>query len=515
MIEFDKAEFFLKENSDLVTPKTIGELKGVFPPLHNQVRRRIQDLSSLIKPKVPDKPDISWSFDETMNWTTEAYIPYFIWADKNNRIDDQLMRISDSYAQWLYSNWETIRSNSKRVVYNLLPNLSEKFKSATDRNLIIVIDNFGWRYAEFLKDSFQNMGFGIVNLEPYISMLPSTTEISKKCLLAGTPTYGEINNTYYTSIVEKGWVPFFENASFQYVSDHKKFEQISNLEYQTYVLNYLPLDSAMHMKESELGINHDDHIRTLLNYLVSTICEFIEGHNVQDFITIHIISDHGSTKIPDTLSNGIDMGDFKKFGSENITHRYAAIGTEQFNSLPDNLKEDCFFLNRETFGNDRHYLCARRGNRFIPTDDSCYVHGGLSPEETVVPYMQFKKIVAPVKHLTILLKQTIFRYRLETVNLEVGNPNEYPVEDVIIEIVNSNIQCDSYRLDWLEAKKKVTTSTQMRFNKTQYKDDKNNIRCIIKYTCNGKHYQSNEIKLPITMKAMYELKDTSIFDDFD
>ena len=514
-LEFDKVESILKKRPDLVTPRTTGELKVIFHPIRNRIGKRLQKIDSLMKPEEPSEPDLSWSFDEMMEWATRIYLPYFVWADKNEKIDEQLLEISDRYAQWLYSNWESLRGNSKRIVYNILPNYYDDFKSSDKKNLMIIIDNLGWRYAAFLKDCFQNSGYGLIQMKPYISMLPSSTEISKKCLLAGSPTYNEIDNTRYTAIVEKGWVPFFEDSTFHYVSNYKKLEQISNVEHQTYVVNYLPIDPALHKKESELGIPHDEHVKTLLSHLIQSIFEFIEKHNLQDDITIHITSDHGSTKIPKTLNNGIDIGDFKKLGFEEISSRYATAGTELFNSLPDNLKEDCFFLQKETFGTNHNYLCARRGNRFSPTDGSHYVHGGLSPEETIVPYLQFRKIIAPIKHLTIQLKQTTYRYRLETVTFEIANPNEYPAEDITVEIINSNIESKPYTLDWLEAKRKVSASMQMRFKKTQHKDDTNNIRCLIFYTCNGKEYRTEEIRLPITIKSMIELKDPSIFDDWD
>ncbi|MFC1533223.1 hypothetical protein ACFL7M_07660 [Thermodesulfobacteriota bacterium] len=515
ILEFDKVESILKKRPDLVTPRTSGELKVIFHPIHNLIGKRLQKIDSLMKPDEPSKPDLSWSFDEMMEWATRNYLPYFVWADKNEQIDDQLLETSDRYAEWLYSNWEELRANSKRIVYNILPNYFDDFKSSATKNLMIIIDNLGWRYAAFLKDFFQNSGYGLVQMKPYISMLPSSTEISKKCMLAGSPNYNEIDNTHYTAIVEKGWVPFFDDSTFHYLSNYKKLEQISNVEHQTYVVNYLPIDPALHKKESELGIPHDEHIITLLSYLIASIFEFIEKHNLQNDITIHITSDHGSTKIPETLNNGIDIGDFKKLGFQEISYRYAAAETELFNSLPDNLKEDCFYLKKETFGTNYNYLCARKGNRFSSTDGSHYVHGGLSPEETIVPYLQFRKIIATIKHLTIQLKQTTYRYRLETVTFEIANPNEYPVEDITLDIINSNIESKPYTLDWLEAKRKASTSMQMRFKKTQHKDDTNNIRCSVFYTCNGKEHRTEEIRLPITLKSMIELKDPSIFDDWD
>jgi hypothetical protein len=515
-LEFDKVESFLKTKPELATEKTIQELKRLFFPIHNRIGRRLERLNLLLKPEEPAKPDPNWQFEEMMDWAVNCYLPYFAWADRNDRIDEPLMHLSDMYASWLYSNWEAVRANSKRLVYNILPGNYDDFVQGESENVMIVIDNLGWRYVDVLKAFFENAGFNLVKKKSYVSMLPSNTEISKKCLLAGVPTYNEIDNSQYVSIVEKGWVPFFKDSAFQYISDLKKLENPPDVvEHQTYVVNYLPIDSALHKKEKELGVPHDEHIKMLLSYLVKSITGFIERHNLQDDITIHVTSDHGSTRIPESLLNGIDTKDVKKFGLTEVTHRYAALEPEQFSALPDNLKEDCFFLAREIFGNELDYICARRGNRFVPTEGSQYVHGGLSPEETIVPYLQFRKLKASVQHPTILLKQTTYRYRLETVEFEIANPNDYPVEDVIVEVVNSNVQSEPYRLDWLQGKKKTSASMQMRFKKVGHKGDTENLRFMVLYTCNGKQHQTEEMRLPITMKAMFEMKDSSIFDDWD
>ena len=516
VLEFDKVESFLKTKPELVTERAIQELKRLFYPINNRIGRRLERLNLLLKPEEPAKPDLNWSFENMIDWVVNNYLPYFVWADRNNRIDEQLMRLSDMYASYLYSNWEAIRANSKRLVYNILPNNYEDFFQGESKNVMVVIDNLGWRYVEPLKVFFESAGFSLVKKKAYVAMLPSTTEISKKCLLAGVPNYNEIDNNQYLSIVEKGWVPFFKDSDFRYVSDLKKLEKTPDfVEHQTYVVNYLPIDSMLHKKEKELGIPHEEHIKTLLSYLVKSIMAFIERHNLQDDITIHVTSDHGSTRIPESPPNGIDTKDIKKFGLTEVSHRYAAMEPEQFNALPDNLREDCFFLKKEIFGNNRDYIVARRCNRFVATENSHYVHGGLSPEETIVPYLQFRKRKESVQHLTILLKQTTYRYRLETVEFEIANPNDYPVENVIVEVVNSNVQSEPYRLDWLQEKRKASASMQMRFKKMGHKGDTENLRFMALYTCNGKQHQTEEIRLPIIMKAMFEMKDSSVFDDWD
>ena len=514
ILEFDKVETLLRNNTKLITTKIIGEISAVFNPIINRIQKRIEKLKSLIQPSIPESPDPSWSFEKMLDWATNSYLPYFTWADLNDFIDEEILKKSDQFAQFIYNNWEEIRTHSKHLVYNILPNNSAKLQSQKDINLVIIIDGLGWRYTSILKNYFQNIGFETVETEPYLSMLPSTTEISKKCLLSGVPTYNEIDDKKYNAIVEKGWVPFFNDSKFKYIPDIDKLSEISKIEHGTYIVNYLPIDRILHQSESDLGLPHNEHINSLLEKLIEKVTDFINRHNLLDKIVIHITSDHGATRIPKNIKNEIDVNYFKDKDFDKLSHRFLTVDPERFNRLPENLKEDCFFLEQEKFGNNQNFLCARRSNRFLKIKDNHYVHGGLSPEEMVVPYIAFQKITTPIKNLKIQLDKTDYRYRLEIIELEIANPNEYPIENVNIEILNGNIESDLFILDWLDAKRKTTISIQSRFKKTLLQEDVENLTFSISYKCNEKT-KRHQVTLPIKMKSMFEMKDKTIFDDFD
>ncbi len=263
---------------------------------------------------------------------------------------------------------------------------------------------------------------------------------------------------------------------------------------------------------------HDSEIDSIVQpdfarRLVGNVAECIDHHDLYEKIVIHLASDHGSTRIPESLSNDIDMKYFQDSDFRPVSHRVVPVTSERFSRLPDNLKEDCFFLDRGRFGNEQHYLCARRSNRFLATTAKHYVHGGLSPEEIIVPYLVFQEITTPIEPLTLLLQKDTLRYRLETITFELGNPNEYRVEQIEIQILNSNVQAEPYHIDGLDAKTQTTCSLQGRFTKTQNQDEQNFLRFSMTFTCHGER-QRKEITCPITMKAMVTLKDETIFDEF-
>lgn len=370
-------------------------------------------------------------------------MPYFAWADANKRLDAQLFSLADEFAHWLYVNWEVLRHDSNQLVFHILPNHVARFSEPGKVNLVIIVDNLGWQYVSFVKELFQEIGFASVQTEPYFAMLPSSTEISKKCLLSGEAAYAAIDHKQYAKIVEHGWVPFFKDKTpFHYLPTIEHLRKLRDIKDETYFVNYLPVDSALHQKESELGLPHCEHIPTLLRRLVDNVAAWIEQHHLGEKIVIHLASDHGSTRIPASLPNDLDLTYFQDSDFRPASHRVAPVTPERFSRLPDNFKEDCFFLERGRFRNEQHYLCARRSNRFLAATAEHYVHGGLSPEEVIVPYLVFQKITVPIEPLTLFLQHATFRYRLETITFELGNPNEYRVEQIEINLLNSNVHAE-------------------------------------------------------------------------
>jgi len=514
MIEYEEIERLLSESSQLISEEIIQALKQKFISLENRIGKRIAKLADLIQPEIPAFPSKDYDIDSMLAWATESYLPYQAWCDKNNKVDPKIYEMADVFATWFMDNWHEIHANSKRMVFNILSNHAKQLNQNGSKNLILVIDNLAWMYVPKVKDLFQENGYFLTSMEPYLSMVPSETEISKKCLLSGSPTYSEIDDKSYSSIIEKGWVPYFNQADFQYLSDIGKLKNLKNLDAQVYVVNYLAIDIALHASSNQLGLPHAQQVPNILKDFVDTVIEFIKKHDLKDKIKIHIVSDHGSIRIPKDVFNGLNFENFKNSDFQNVSHRYVEVSNNLYGKLSDNLKVDCFFIPSNEFGNPNHFLCARKANRFLYTDNTFYVHSGLSPEEMVVPHLVFEAALTPVKELTILITNNQFRYRIETVELEIGNPNQYPVEDINISTLNSNFDMEQQRIEWLNRNKNIKIMLKGLFKQSRNQEERKTLSFLINYSCHGEQYSQTE-KLPIEMKSMVELKDTSMFEDLD
>jgi len=509
--EFDFIENLLKEKPELVSSTMISQLKAVFNPIYTKIGKRIENLKNLIMPLKPNKIDIDDSIENVRRWVTEEYLPYYNWTIKNQYFDNDLAEIADSFSSWLYENWEDVRANSHSLVANWLYKNSSSFNLNDKVNVVLIIDNLSWTNVDILQNLFSENSFLERSRAPYYSMVPSETETSKKCLLSGKTHYNEIDQSSYEKILNKGWVPFFESEKFVYNSDVDKFEKTKLEKGKTYFLNYRPIDDTLHKSSGEIGLSHSKQINTLLKDLVERANDHLDKQKLKEDAIVHVISDHGSTQINSKALNELDLSLFKK--KEMIKHsdRFMFLSDEEFSRLPDNLKFDCFFLEKNRFGLPYHCLCARRNNTFKKYTDNSFLHGGLSPEEVVVPHLVFEQVEITIENPLLNLLRNKFRYKVEEIEIQIDNQNELPLTDIRVSIVNSNVESNPTIVDYIGAKSKQTIKIKARFKKNSNKIETEELRIDLNYYCNNQVIKS-EKKFEIQMVSMVELKDTSVFD---
>ncbi len=511
-VEFDAIEGHLRGHPEWVSPKLLDLIESKFGSLSRRYTQRLSALRGLIRPSKPALPDLAWDADAMLVWAVNAYLPYQAWCDAHDQFEPELYQLGDIFSQWLMSRWDNLHANSRRMVFNILPNKAAELKQPGAVNLVLVIDNLGWSFSAMLQDLFLERGFFLSSSEPYLAMLPSETEISKKCLLSGAVGYQSIDDKTYKGIIEKGWVPYFNNTAFRYISDIGSLSAVQTIEASTYVVNYLAVDKALHKSSDEIGMPHREHIRHLLENLVNKVFQFVEKHQLQDSIRIHVVSDHGSTRISNETQNDIDPSFFTQNGFDVRSHRYLYVGNEQFAGLAENFKEDCFFLPANEFFIPSNALCARRANRFTSLGKDIYVHGGLLPEEVIVPSMVFEPTAVPLQDLTLNLRKNVFRYGLETIELEVGNPNASLVEQIKVSIMNGNVECSPDVIPLLNGQTNALLQFNARFKLTSYSEEQNHLQFRVRFHARGEQHVFDE-SLKIEMKSLVQERSADIFED--
>jgi hypothetical protein len=217
---------------------------------------------------------------------------------------------------------------------------------------------------------------------------------------------------------------------------------------------------------------------------------------------IYFIADHGSTKILPEQPNEIDPR-FYKEKAEDSDYRFIAVNDEDFGNAKNAIGSLCYALNKARYGTCVNYFIARKYNRFIRNDMIGYVHGGITPEESIVPLMHFAFDIAQCKDPEITLGNDWLRFAVSTkLNIMVKNFNEFDLDEITLVIQNSNIKyekpepvtVDAYGTCLIEIPNARITKAL---------DKKNNEEMTVKlsYVTNSRKHNYT-VKLALPMKSV-------------
>ena len=212
-----------------------------------------------------------------------------------------------------------------------------------------------------------------------------------------------------------------------------------------------------------------------------------------------VTSDHGSTRIAAGAPNVID----RQFYASRVTdkhHRYVTIGDAELADLPANVRYECYIFERHRFDLPVNYLAARSIYRFADPGEGIYVHGGLSPEETIVPLVVFAPVTIEPKSLTVRLLADEFRYGVKSlIRLELVNPNQYACQEVHVEVLNPNVEAAPALVGDLASLSQTEVQIEARIRRTA--GEMENLQVRVDYQFLGQSRSLTE-ELPVNMKRI-------------
>jgi hypothetical protein len=445
-IEFSTIYHILQKGNINIDVPFVEKIKSKFKPIQEipNISQVLTTLDLMITRPRPTVPEPEWTEEEWVHWASESYLPYRFWLENTGQLNDEIAEIAGEYSDWFFENFGNLKYHSKKMAWKWLLDLSNQWKEMESPVLVVMADNLNAKFYPDLLHQLQVQGFYEQQMDYCFSMLPSCTEVSKKCIITGH--YQPFKETSYKNQVESTW-----NARLQkkvlYVGSIGEFRGISKREHDIYFLNYLPLDITLHQDENQTGLSHPQAIRNFLVSLSQDIRAFAERIGADRDLTVVVISDHGSTRIPKGTINVI-QGDYYRKRADDEHHRYISISDEEIKKLPENYKYDCYLLKREVMDLETNYLVARRLYRFLPTSENAYIHGGLTPEETLIPSAVYRPIIVSPKPLTVSVtgNNKIYVGTKFDLSLEITNLNNYSCDDSQIEVLDANLETAKLKL---------------------------------------------------------------------
>jgi hypothetical protein len=387
-------------------------------------REKIQDLLNKLRPISPP-PGISpnSNIDEVNIWI-KKYFQYRIWCqtvEREDLLDEHIKAFEDwvinNYNAQLFEKPEAFVYGLRKTVYTLLEEGAVLF---------VIIDSLSWQWADYLIASLRKVGV-YIEKEPDIrfSLLPSISEVSKSSIICGllpsdTKRPSSLNIEYYDQLFKHAYSKFVGEKVIATDSSDTLFGLLRE-DSDIYLYLFNEIDEIVHQyNETEL---RDSKIKKTIDSLSDDIQYVLKKYDSfhKRRLRLVIIGDHGYLSLPKSI---------KKYPlDESITSHHGRVAE-------DVEIDGCHFLKIA----EKAYSLAR-GFDIIGKKPRGCVHGGLTPDEMIVPFMIFStKPLKPAIKPELAISGEIRRGNSECqLSIKIINPNPYKLSISEIDILFTTV----------------------------------------------------------------------------
>lgn len=401
----------------------------------------LRELDHRIAPSTPISPESDWSTIQWLDWATQMYLPYFAWTVRTGQERSYQQECATQFSDWLYEQYPAwLNTEHTPVLLRQYRHMRALLNDNSDSVVMwLVVDGLTWWQGEMLRSACEQRGLHAQSHEAGVAVLPSITSISKRALVTGLstidiaqPTIAEAARVRLTKWGIHGHVGYSLPAALQALQEGDAT--------RCYIVLFNMIDVLAHQTSS---FTDDAGIRGYLSDLANTLGQMRDAC-VQQGRPFHVLigSDHGSTLLP-TSATGLPLPQTTQEIDDTWepelpnreTHKpstRAAVVTDpaRLNVME---RSHWYVLDRNRYQLDRNYLVPR-GDHYIGRRPSGWTHGGLTPEEVIVPLMHLTPEPLSLQPLTLDLSGTLRTNQAATIAAIIVNPNRLPVDAVMLEL---------------------------------------------------------------------------------
>jgi hypothetical protein len=455
-------QFF--EQMKPVLDKMSGKLEGELEALKNYLSRQIARCSSSLlehvrdkfgelpctdavvdellnelPPKRPSDPQEGWPTKKWISWAVNEYMPYKQWLINHGQSDLLLEKQTRGYEEWLYNSYPKMLSHTDKLVFGTYTYVKRELDRG-HRVLWALIDNLSCFWSPILiKALLEN---DLVPSQPpvyQLAMLPSETSVSRTSALLGLLPSQIAAHDIMAAFRETWRARGVPNV--RVISGLDELDEISQYDADLFLFVHNRLDHLAHTPDYQLD-DREDEIRFVLSKLASRLSVAVKSLAELSSTKLVISSDHGSTRL---YEEGKKL-EVPPSATEDDTYREHSrfIRTSKLDSLDSC---DWFALPADKFGLPDNYAVAR-DSFFISTRPLAYTHGGLTPEETLVPLLVFEPGTLPKVELHFeQVSGPIRPGRPQRLSLLVRNPFPLPIQGLEITLPDYGVQFEPLTID--------------------------------------------------------------------
>ncbi len=363
--ELDELYGWLDNNPQYINEDVINQIEDVFKRISNldliveKLRMYVRDDTLISQP-----PGRGWN--DMKSWAENSYFPYWeksMWI----RNWEQLEGMAELFENWLLTN-DYVHTDENIGVAGMSI-VAKKWFENGNRIIFLIIDGFNWIVWQRLKRMVLKKGWAVENEELRTAILPTITEFGKRVLVVNPDEISDV------AIMENEDISInSEEEIFAYGASYSSYTTLDDIArtnccFVEYFYN--DIDDLIH--HSSLSTNLWEKINKKLAYLIQEIDSFLNIQremNNENWIII-ITGDHGWTYLPPDVKNIEENNVLDK------VHTRTLVCTDKMLNPMDGLE----YLRK--INNHHYYIC--RGYTLIGKNRNTGVHGGILPEEVLVP----------------------------------------------------------------------------------------------------------------------------------
>lgn len=484
---------FVKENAFFFSKKLFNLIGAKF----SQFPDKIEELSKFIPRKFPSKPKLNWNWSQMSRWVIDEYFPYKKWSIQQNRRDKKIEEIAETYSQWLYMKYPELKNELSPLIYGSWYRIKRYIEQGF-QIIWIIIDNLCWFYTEDVIRAFKEQKLYCSSKPtPCLSMLPSETRISKTALVAGRlPNQIEVTNYQKYKLLFEDFCKQNNIVRHRAILD-REFRKSKLEKHQVTCCIINKLDVSSHGGFFDL----EDEIKDFLRRIAKYIKEFLSPCLVSKKFKLVISTDHGSCTIPQNIK-GLKAP--KGARAEKEHKRFVYIDSTH------NLNKNWYFLDKNKFGLMEGIAIAKGYNFVGNRKPKGLVHGGMTPEETLVPHLEFCLQPLEIRDIQCLhISAPIpIGIKKQKVELEIQNPNDKKIYNAILFIPSNSLEIN---IGTIPERNYVTKSIEIALPKKDVIIDKDNtvtLQGFYSFYCLGEP-KRGKIEVKINIRRIIAVSETA------
>lgn len=398
-------DYFVKHPEDLSS-----DLYGMMTT--HLTRNQQRELSRFIAPAVPmAMPNEPLAVQD---WYRTSYLPYRLWQEQyGNETAHQIVQTSArEFALWYleqYPKGLVGGSLTSHLSFNRSVQLANQHDGYV--TLLVVLDGLHVSDGQYVLQALQKTTTRLTAAQDSLvfAPLPTITEFCKDALLKGI---SPVNAPQYQPLGEV--LP--EKRSPAEALQGAKHGQL-------YLWRVQEPDNTYHTRNSYQTLQRD--VESQLDGIANKIADIVDTLSQDIALRVVITTDHGRllAKSQRTLPVPTGMEPHGRTAYGEFERIYLASGYT--------IEEDVVYLHRDRFGLPTDVAVALTEKSFHTKDGKTgtelYAHGGLYPEEVIVPWLVFiRDLQAP--EILISLSGKGLAKTSGTIHLKVKNLSEIQVK---------------------------------------------------------------------------------------